>query len=207
LFVAQEIARRYADEYAAVFGGRDVLESLLDGSVPQLTADTTGCKLTKVINRPRALPPDPSYECHGAPGDQAEYDGLSERLKIEVSRIVVNFGKALAAYERKLTCGPGRFDAFVAGDASALSEAEQRGLELFIGKGKCVNCHSGPYFSDQKFHNVGMKEVVTKEGIFNGNDRGAAVDLVAAKADPVGLLGQFSDGTDDRMPEVIDEAF
>jgi cytochrome c peroxidase len=43
----------------------------------------------------------------------------------------------------------------VAGDAQALSAAELRGLHLFRTKARCLNCHNGPLFSDQEFHNNG----------------------------------------------------
>lgn len=31
----------------------------------------------------------------------------------------------------------------------------QRGAQLFQGKARCISCHSGPNFSDERFHNVG----------------------------------------------------
>ena len=36
-----------------------------------------------------------------------------------------------------------------------LAEAAQRGKELFEGKAGCAGCHSGPYLTDGKLHNVG----------------------------------------------------
>ena len=38
----------------------------------------------------------------------------------------------------------------------ALSEAAERGKELFEGKAECADCHPGPYFSDKEMHNVGI---------------------------------------------------
>lgn len=207
LFVAQQVAQRYADAYEAIFGKSSLADLATAKRFPVLTSDTTGCKLTKQLDRPRALPPDPLYECHGTPGDGAEYDGLSEADQKLVTQVVVNAGKALAAFERTLSCGKSRFDAWVAGDNKALTPSEQRGAQLFIGKAKCVSCHSGPFFSDQQFHNTGMKEAVTKEGIFNGPDSGAGVDLPLAKQDPVGILGPFSDGDDGRLPETIGDEY
>ena len=203
LFVAQEIAKRYAAEYEAIFGSGS-LSALSDTRrFPPLTPERTGCQLTSAVDQPRALPPDPIYECHGMPGDGAEYDGMTSDDQSLVTQVVVNAGKAIAAYERLLSCGPSRFDAWVNGDASALDEAEQRGLKIFIGRGKCASCHSGPFFSDQRFHNTGLRETVTKEGILNGNDHGAATDLPMAVSDPVGILGPYSDGDDGRLPADI----
>lgn len=37
-------------------------------------------------------------------------------------------------------------------------EQELRGLKVFLGKGKCINCHTAPLFTDQLFHNVGVTQ-------------------------------------------------
>lgn len=203
LFVAQWIATHYKAAYEAVFGA-GALDPLADTSrFPVLTADTTGCSLTQTIDHPRALPPDPLYVCHGMPGDGAEYDSMAPSDQELVTRVVVNAGKAVAAYERLLACGPSRFDAWVHGDRDALTEKERRGLALFVGKAKCASCHGGPFFTDQKFHNTGLEERPTQIEIFNGGDHGAAADLVCAAKDPVGISSAFSDGDDGRMPAEI----
>jgi cytochrome c peroxidase len=106
----------------------------------------------------------------------------------------------MGAYERLLTCGQSRFDAWVHGDQSALSASEQNGAKLFVGKAQCVSCHSGPYFSDQQFHNLGLEEKPTRSRVDNGNDHGAATDLPRSAADPLGVNGMYSDGNDGRLP-------
>jgi len=50
----------------------------------------------------------------------------------------------------------GRFDRYLAGDKNAMGSEAVRGAELFNGKGGCAACHSGPLFSDQSFHNLGV---------------------------------------------------
>lgn len=69
-----------------------------------------------------------------------------------------NIAKAIAAFERTLISTNSPFDRFIGGDKSALSEAAQRGLELFQGKARCVLCHNGPNFTDNKFHNIGVPQ-------------------------------------------------
>jgi cytochrome c peroxidase len=64
--------------------------------------------------------------------------------------------KALAAYVRSLVSPPTRFDAWIAGDAQALSPAEVRGFRLFTGKAGCVLCHAGWRFTDDRFHDIGL---------------------------------------------------
>jgi cytochrome c peroxidase len=81
--------------------------------------------------------------------------------------------KAIAAFERTIVSGPSPYDRFVEGDKKALSAEAQRGMEIFNGKGTCISCHSGPLFSDQSFHNLGIgmnaakpdigREAVTKD--------------------------------------------
>jgi len=67
-----------------------------------------------------------------------------------------NIAKAIAAFERTLVTPNSPFDRYASGDKSALSESEKRGLFLFLVKGACVQCHKGPTFSDDEFHNLGV---------------------------------------------------
>jgi len=64
--------------------------------------------------------------------------------------------KAVAAFERTVLSGNAPYDQFEAGDKSALSEAAQRGKKLFFGKARCSACHTGPNFTDNGFHNIGI---------------------------------------------------
>ncbi len=68
---------------------------------------------------------------------------------------IVEIANALAAFqalEWRSTDSP--FDAYLAGDASALDTAQRSGMELFYGKAQCASCHSGPLFTDQEFHAI-----------------------------------------------------
>jgi cytochrome c peroxidase len=103
-----------------------------------------------------ALPPD------GTPGDNGAFDNLvPDDAKEIVNRAFVNFGKAIAAYERRLVSRafePSPFDRFIAGDSEAMSPAAIRGARLFIGHAGCTECHRGPMFTDFSFHNVGVPQ-------------------------------------------------
>ena len=63
---------------------------------------------------------------------------------------------ALAAYERTLVSPETRFDRWVAGDDTALSDQERDGFTLFVGKGGCVGCHGGWRFTDDGFRDIGL---------------------------------------------------
>lgn len=64
--------------------------------------------------------------------------------------------KALAAFQRTLVTAPSPFDRYLAGEGNALSEAAQRGLELFQGSAGCIECHHGPLLSDGKYYRLGV---------------------------------------------------
>lgn len=76
-----------------------------------------------------------------------------------VNRAYANFGKALAAFQRRLISDDAPFDRYVAGEASAIGEQAKRGLKLFIGKAGCVACHAGPTFSDEEYHVTGVPQI------------------------------------------------
>lgn len=63
---------------------------------------------------------------------------------------------AIACFERTVVGGRSRFDAFLAGDPAALTDAELIGLDLFRREARCLNCHHGPTLSDGKFHDLGL---------------------------------------------------
>jgi cytochrome c peroxidase len=86
------------------------------------------------------------------------YTSLTAGQRLSVDRIFANFGKAIAAYERKLVSKNSPFDQWANGNEAAMSAPQKRGLKLFIGKGNCVRCHSGPNFSDNDFHNLGVPQ-------------------------------------------------
>lgn len=64
-------------------------------------------------------------------------------------------GKAIATYERG-TMRHTRFDRFMRGNKNALNSQEIYGLHLFRTKARCINCHNGVEFSDNKYHNLGL---------------------------------------------------
>ena len=86
--------------------------------------------------------------------------------------------KAIAAFERTIVSGPSPYDRAAAGDKNVLTPEAQRGMQIFFGKGGCVSCHGGPFFSDQSFHNIGVgmdaakpdigREAVTKDPADHG---------------------------------------
>ena len=70
-----------------------------------------------------------------------------------------HIAEAIAAFERTIVSQNSAFDKHVMGEAGAMNEAAVRGLDLFKGKARCILCHNGPNFTDNKFHNLGVPQV------------------------------------------------
>jgi cytochrome c peroxidase len=104
------------------------------------------------------------------PGEPTEpfgdaFDCMDPADQAAVTRVLVDFGKAVAAYEFTLVSGSSPFDRWMAdvtsGHAqasSAMSSDAKRGALLFVGKAGCSDCHNGPMLSDSKFHNIGVAQ-------------------------------------------------
>jgi len=138
----------------------------------------------------------------GPLGDEAEkaaWEAMPAEKQAEIDRVFANLGKAIAAFERSITHEPTRFDRFAEaikagkepeGDA-LLTDQEIYGLRLFIGRASCINCHNGPRFTDDQFHNTGVSPVAELPP-----DRGRITAVAQVLADPFNCMGQFSDSPD-----------
>ena len=68
----------------------------------------------------------------------------------------VAMADAIGAFERTLVT-PDRFDAFLTGDANALSELERHGLQVLMDYG-CAGCHGGAAIGGTVFARFGVVE-------------------------------------------------
>ncbi len=64
--------------------------------------------------------------------------------------------KAIATFERTLITPKSKFDRFIEGDSTQLTNKQVEGLHLFRTKARCINCHNTANFADNKFHNIGL---------------------------------------------------
>lgn len=169
--VAVLIFDQHRAQYEAVFG-----------SMPELR-DAAGDSVVSAGSRP---------------GDP-EWEALSPDVRDGVTQVFVNFGKAVAAYERRLISRGSRFDqlweelAGGAEDSDALTEQEKQGLRVFIGSGRCLGCHGGPNFTDGQFHNI----AVPQEGDdIATSDPGRAEGLAEVIEQEFNCAGPWSDHPD-----------
>jgi di-heme cytochrome c peroxidase len=77
---------------------------------------------------------------------------------------------AIATYERSLVPDRTDYDRFVAGDTTALTPQEKRGLKALETSG-CTVCHAPPLFTDNTFRNTGVRPIFDDEGrrVVSGN--------------------------------------
>jgi cytochrome c peroxidase len=90
----------------------------------------------------------------------ADYRGKFERAFAGAGPSVATVATAIAAFETSLVAADSRFDRWRYGaQTAALSDVEQQGFNLFVGKGRCAQCHrvgaQHALFSDGRFHVTG----------------------------------------------------
>jgi cytochrome c peroxidase len=71
---------------------------------------------------------------------------------------------AIAAYERTLVPDDTPWDRYVAGDLNAMTPQQINGWNQFNGVGRCNLCHTPPVFSDNQFHNLGLRPTTEDNG-------------------------------------------
>ncbi len=121
---------------------------------------------------------------------------LPEKAKKAINEVYVNVGKAIGAFVRTIMPTASRFDMYVEallkGDIEKariiLTDNEIRGLKLFIGKAKCINCHNGPMFTDYDFHNIGVPQPTDLPP-----DDGRASAIAKVLTDEFNCLSKYSD--------------
>jgi cytochrome c peroxidase len=82
---------------------------------------------------------------------------------------------AIASYEASQVFVENPWKAYVQGDEDALTETQKEGALLFFsavedGGAGCASCHSGDFFSDEKFHNTAMVQIGPGKGDGDGTD-------------------------------------
>ena len=165
--VAREVVTRYRAEYEALFG-----------PVP----DTAGW---------------PYFASPLLPGNpQQNWDTATPQVQDAINRVFANTGKAIAAFQRTLKPEESRVDRFFAArlagqepaEADRLTGDEIEGFKLFAGQARCDNCHSGPLFTDQFFHNTGVTLSDPEKP-----DYGRAFAVLFLKQDLFSCAGPYSD--------------
>ena len=172
---AQVIAQHYAADYERIFGPLPNLRGLPEEAGP-------------VADR-RA---------------RTAWKHLPAARRDEVTAVFVNLGKAIAAYERRIQYGASRFDKFASAwkangtrPKNVLTSDEIGGLQLFVGKANCVQCHNGALFTNNDFHNTGVPRAA---GLLH--DRGRGAGIAAVEKDEFNCRSRWSDAGARGCPEL-----
>lgn len=137
---------------------------------------------------------DPAY----VRGFQAAFGKQGEQVTIrEVTR-------AIASFERTLVTGDSPFDRYrYGGDKQAMSPTAVRGMQVFVGQGRCVSCHTmaqtHALFTDNRFHNLGVGFQRIADDVHDlatafsqAKARGTNVDIAVLSNTNTSELGRFA---------------
>jgi cytochrome c peroxidase len=116
-----------------------------------------------------------------------------------------NTARAIGAFERQLLT-PGRFDAFLAGDDAALTDAQLAGLGSFLSSG-CVVCHQGPAMGGSLYRKLGLVKPYPTEDpgrqAVTGDEADRHVFKVPSLRNVAHTGPYLHDGSIERLEDVI----
>jgi len=119
------------------------------------------------------------------------------------------FGLSVQMYESLLVSDQTPYDSYAEGNTGALTTTQKIGLDIFLKKGKCVNCHKGAEFTGATVQNAANERLermlmgdgqhaTYDNGFYNIGVRPSGEDLGVGGKDPFGmplsearLLSQF----------------
>lgn len=113
------------------------------------------------------------------------------------------WGIAIQMYEATLRSDQTPFDSYESGYVSALTLQQRQGLQLFLGQGKCINCHANVEFTKASFRSVVNEKIermvmgdggiaVYDNGFYNIGVRPTAEDVGVGGTDPFGKPLSFA---------------
>lgn len=119
-----------------------------------------------------------------------------------VNRFSRIWGQAVQAYVSTLVPDETPLDRFLAGDKTALTRSQRRGLGIFTGKGQCSKCHAGPELTDASHTFLAKKGEINEDGgdqgFHNIGVRPTEDDLGRAGLGPNGVSFSESGAAADR---------
>ena len=86
------------------------------------------------------------------PGYRARFKQVYGKEDFTIDEVT----KAIATYERTVLSGNSPYDRYKAGNKSALTASQIRGMDVYFNKAKCDQCHEGINFTTNAYHNLGV---------------------------------------------------
>ncbi|HEY5688666.1 MAG TPA: cytochrome c peroxidase [Yeosuana sp.] len=150
-------------------GGRNSMTILNSGFAHELFWDGRAKSLEDQARFPIGDPLEMNEQLNIAVDKIAEIEGYKPLFAQAFGNDSVSLTRiqfAIATFERTVNSYKTKFDKFIEGDSTQLTNQEVLGLHLFRTKARCINCHNTPYFSDNQFHNDGQTLFGTKNEDF-----------------------------------------
>ena len=132
------------------------------------------------------------------PGRRHRHHGGRDQWRQDEANFSLFFSLAIQLYQATLVSDETPFDRFAAGDKSALTAQQVRGLATFRSRGQCLHCHAGAEFTSASVSNIvsagrlddrlGANQTVFRydNGFFNTGVRPTADDIGLGGLDPFG---------------------
>ena len=189
-------------------GGRNSPTVINSAYATALFWDGRAKSLEEQALGPIANPIEMGHTVEAMVADLDRIDDYKDQFKKVFGTGVTQDGvaKAIAAFERTVLSGNAPYDRFKAGEKTALSEAQQRGLDKFESAG-CATCHAPELFSNFSYYNAGVgsdKEKpdlgrmdVTKKESDKGKFR------VPPLRDVAGTAPYFHDGSVAKLEDAV----
>ena len=143
----------------------DPILSEVEMAYPGRTWDDVREKLESI--RPMALAIDLPPDMAAAVDGGTTYPDLFAAAFGDSGVTAVRIAFAIATYERTLIPDETPWDHFKSGDTSALTPAQEEGWDIFKSAGRCNFCHDPPTFTDDKFHNIGLRPPLDDKGRYH----------------------------------------
>jgi cytochrome c peroxidase len=124
--------------------------------------------------------------------------GKRDQISAMEANFALFFGVALQLYQSTLVSDDTPFDRYAEGQTGALNAQQLRGLTVFMGQGRCIQCHAGAEFTEASVSSVnrdgriiqrpGANRAIFRydSGFFNNGVRPTAEDLGVGGVDPFG---------------------
>ena len=134
-----------------------------------------------------------------------EWEKINNIDQGRINQIFVNIGKSLAAYQKRLKTKLSPVHkwakAIIEKDLKSKAILEKEvldGMKIFYGKGRCFNCHTGPNFTDEEFHSVGLISYIKD---IEDNGRWSGIDIL--KEDEFNTNSVYSDDKNSFRSKLI----
>jgi len=125
--------------------------------------------------RPLALATDLPADVAEALAEGRTYSELFDAAFADPQITPARIAMAIATYERALVPNQAPWDRYMMGDTGAMTAQQITGWNILQHSTLCLNCHTPPLFTDNKFYNIGLRP--SAEDVGRQEVTGEAADI------------------------------